>query len=159
MKTDLSPGIATAILATMASGKRQTENLASRVGAGLILFAFAALFVLTGLGLGVASLYLLLSGFMPPPAAGALTGLSALLLASLLVWLGVRQLKRPAETAPAQQEAPFVDRLDIVRENPLESVLTIFSLGVIMGLSPDIRRLVTDTSLSMIERQSLRGRK
>lgn len=132
----------------------RTGSIITDLAIRMVLFGFVGMFVLIGLGLSMWSLYLLLSQFVSPPAAGSVTALCSFLLAACLFFIAARMAGGMTRGKETQPKSSLAEPMDLVREKPLETVLAAFSVGIIMGISPDTRKVVTETALSLLERSN-----
>jgi hypothetical protein len=136
-----------------ASETGRTGSIAADLALCVVLFGIVGMFILIGLSLSLWSLYLFLGQFISPPAAGSVAGLCAFVLAACLVWIAVRTAGGITRGKGSRTNRSLSDPLALVQEKPMETVLTAFSVGMMMGISPDTRKVVTETTLSLLQQR------
>lgn len=62
----------------------------ARVGGALALLTVSAVMLLAGLGFWLWGIYALATQYIPAPSAAALTGLFAVVMAGVVLWLAAR---------------------------------------------------------------------
>lgn len=133
------------------------SDLIGRIAVGIALGMVAMLAALTGLGFLFASLYLALTRVIEPDAAALATGMSAFLVA-LIVLLIARRSARPASLRPAPVRAVVeppataeaaaaevgnliaISGKRMLHTHAMGATATALVAGMAMGLSPRLRR-------------------
>jgi len=118
--------------------------------ASLVLLLICLFFVLVGICMFAWAFHLFLVERFDPSVAAAISGGAALFLALCLAFVA----KRLASTPPKPKTSPglpsLANRLDMVKEHPFETLLTAFALGMAAGVSPDMRKTLTQVSLVLL---------
>ena len=126
------------------------------VGTAALLLAVMGVFA--AVGFACLSLYLYLIAFTTGPLAALATGFAALLFALVVALAGKAFTSRPArrgETDERDVLGGLEDAIQLGRALGLESrtfmtthlskaAIAVFGLGFAMGLSPRLRKLITD---------------
>lgn len=129
------------------------RGVAAIVGVLLAVALLTAL-VLAGFYLLLRALALALMPVWGEPAALAVTGAVCLLLVGGIFWLLVRPgraaSKRSGHSA-SEGSSPVSQLRKLVRENPLESAMTAFALGVVEQSDPRLRSLLLQGGMVLMK--------
>jgi divalent metal cation (Fe/Co/Zn/Cd) transporter len=100
----------------------------------------AWILTLVGLGLIVWSLYLYLTGFFNPPVAALLTGIVTLVVTMCILFcLRFFKINRGK-----RRKREITTLFSWLKRYPLEATLLSLTTGLLIGISPDIRRALAD---------------
>lgn len=112
--------------------------------AGLILLCIAWILVLLGLGFVIISLYFYLTTHLGPAASALICGLVVIIIAASLVFLLRIFSKIKASQTKTKIKSTVPDVLSLIDKYFGASVLTVATLGFLVGFSKEVRKTLVD---------------